>query len=79
MPLTAGQHHALELCAACVCSQVLSLVDYPDLLKNKTALCAYPDDAVARAKAYIAGIPGGTGVWMGVAAPVCACVRAPCV
>ncbi len=46
---------------ACVYSQVLSLVDYPDLLKNKTALCAYPDDAVARAKAYIAGIPGGTG------------------
>jgi hypothetical protein len=39
--------------------QVLSLVDYPELLSNKAALSAYPDDAVARAKAYLAAIPGG--------------------
>jgi aspartate/methionine/tyrosine aminotransferase len=43
--------------------QVLSLVDYPELLANKTALSAFPDDAVARAKAYLAGIPGGTGAY----------------
>jgi alanine transaminase len=43
--------------------QVLSLVDYPELLSNKAALSAYPDDAVARAKAYLAAIPGGTGAY----------------
>lgn len=43
--------------------QVLSLVDHPELLENRAALAAFPEDAIARAKKYIAGIPGGTGAY----------------
>ena len=42
--------------------QVLALVNYPDLLSNQSGAAskAFPADALARARKYIAALPGGS-------------------
>lgn len=43
--------------------QVLALCDYPDVLDNPKVEELYPADAVARARRYLAAIPGGVGAY----------------
>ncbi|KAK9906640.1 hypothetical protein WJX75_005366 [Coccomyxa subellipsoidea] len=43
--------------------QVLALCDYPELLENEQAKAIFPPDVIARAKKYLAAIPGGTGAY----------------
>ncbi|PRW60642.1 alanine aminotransferase 2 [Chlorella sorokiniana] len=43
--------------------QVLSLCEYPALLEHPAAADIYPPDAIARAREYLATIPGGVGAY----------------
>ncbi|CAL8462271.1 g1802 [Coccomyxa elongata] len=43
--------------------QVLALCDYPELMDNAQAQNIFPSDVIARAKKYLAAIPGGTGAY----------------
>ena len=43
--------------------QVLSIIDYPDLLTNPNAASIYPPDVLSLAKKFIDNIPGGSGAY----------------
>ncbi|GAB5365489.1 hypothetical protein AAMO2058_001062600 [Amorphochlora amoebiformis] len=43
--------------------QVIALVSYPELLDTPQVTELFPEDAVSRAKEYLACIPGGTGAY----------------
>ena len=49
------------------CAQVLSLINYPDLVLDPanaaTAAALYPADALARARSILASNPSGTGAY----------------
>lgn len=58
-----GNPHQLAQAPLTFPRQVLSLVTSPGLLESPDALKLFPADAVARAKAYLKEIPGGTGAY----------------
>ena len=43
--------------------QVMSLIDYPDLLQSPIARDVFPDDVVERAQRYVNNAPGGVGAY----------------
>ncbi|RYG39943.1 aminotransferase class I/II-fold pyridoxal phosphate-dependent enzyme, partial [archaeon] len=43
--------------------EVLALVDHPELLKHPRVGELFAEDAIARAKAYLSTLPGGTGAY----------------
>ena len=43
--------------------QVMSLIDYPDLLESPLARDVFPDDVVERAQRYVNNISGGVGAY----------------
>lgn len=43
--------------------QVFALVNYPQLLEDPRTAQLFPADAIARARKYVASIPGGTGAY----------------
>ena len=43
--------------------QVLALMNVPELLEHPDVSTLYPTDAIARAKSYLAALPGGTGAY----------------
>jgi len=45
------------------CRQVLAFLSFPPMLNNPDIVKQFPPDVIARAKAYLARIPGGTGAY----------------
>jgi len=58
-----GNPHELGQAPLTFTRQVSALVTYPALLDSPAAAGAFPDDARARAKKYLAAFPGGVGAY----------------
>lgn len=58
-----GNPHELKQQPITFFRQVFALVNYPQLLDDPRVGDIFPADAIARARKYVAAIPGGTGAY----------------
>lgn len=58
-----GNPHELGQAPITFFRQVFALVNYPSIASSPEAMRLFPPDAVARARAYIAMLPAGTGAY----------------
>jgi alanine transaminase len=63
LPTLAGNPQILGQKPVTFFRQVLSIIDYPELLTSPHVADIYPADVIARAKEYLARIPGGSGAY----------------
>eukprot|EP01087_Luapelamoeba_hula_P002861 TRINITY_DN1265_c0_g1_i1.p1 TRINITY_DN1265_c0_g1~~TRINITY_DN1265_c0_g1_i1.p1 ORF type:complete len:559 (-),score=94.40 TRINITY_DN1265_c0_g1_i1:27-1703(-) len=58
-----GNPHDLQQKPLTFFRQVLSLMEYPDILDNPAAAALYPIDAMERARQLLGALPGGVGAY----------------